>query len=97
MTIMYAIQGQYSEAHTRNVLYDLGQIKKQKTRQELDHQMKYRFMYQSDAGDILPIFSKSQTLNAGAGDVLLTFSGYEGSGFAGCENTIQTLTRGSQY
>jgi len=45
MTIMYAIQGQYSEAHTRNVLYDLGQIKKQKTRQELDHQMKYRFMY----------------------------------------------------
>ena len=54
-------------------------------------------MYMADNGDILPIYSKAQTINAGAGDVLLTFSGFEGSGFEQCEQTIQTLTRGSQY
>lgn len=97
MKIMYAFEGQYSEGHTRTVNIDVAQVQKQIKRQELDHQLKYRFLHVTDTGDLVPIFSKAQSINAGAGDVLLAFKGVEGSGFEQCEVTTQTLTRGSQY
>jgi hypothetical protein len=54
-------------------------------------------LHVTDTGDLVPIFSKAQSINAGAGDVLLAFKGIAGSGFEQCEPTTQTLTRGSQY
>jgi hypothetical protein len=34
---------------------------------------------------------------AGAGDLFLEFTGFDGSSFENCDVTYQTLTRGSQY
>lgn len=64
---------------------------------ELDHQYKYRFLAMGDSGDIVPLYTPSQTIAGGAGDLILTITGYEGSGFQYCDDTMQTLTRGSQY
>lgn len=58
---------------------------------------KYRFLHLNEKGDVLPIYDQSQTVNGGAGDLVLTFKGLPGSGFEHCEPTMQSLTRGSQY
>lgn len=50
-----------------------------------------------DAGNITPLYDKSQTITGGAGDLMLTITGLPGGGFEFCDPTIQTLTRGSQY
>ena len=95
---MYAQGKEYSEQRTREVTVDISQVEKnQAVRSELTHMYKYRFLYLNDKGDVIPIYDSKQTLNAGAGDLLLTFSGIPNSGFAGCEPTGQSLTRGSQY
>lgn len=75
----------------------MGQTEKESIRSEFDHEYKYRFLYLNDKGDILPIYSSSQTVPGGAGDLILTFTGHSGSGFEYCDVTTQTLTRGSQY
>ena len=51
--------GTYSEAHTRNVEYEMAQIQKSSIRMELDHQYKYRFLAMSDSGDIVPLYTPS--------------------------------------
>jgi len=43
------------------------------------------------------LYNPSQSIKGGAGDLLLQFSGYPGSGFEYCDATSQSLTRGSQY
>jgi len=45
-------------------------------RLELDHQYKYRFLAMTDSGDITPLYNPSQTIAGGAGDLILTFTGY---------------------
>jgi hypothetical protein len=42
---------------------------------------KYRFLYLNDNGEYVPIYDKSQTVNGGAGDLVLTFKGLPDSGF----------------
>jgi len=49
---------------------------------------KYRFLYLNDNGDVVPIYDQSQTVNGGAGDLVLTFRGLPGSGFGHCEPTL---------
>jgi hypothetical protein len=56
---MYAFQGQYSEAHTRSVSIDLAQIAQDQPK--YDHQVKYRFLHVTDTGDLVPIYSASQS------------------------------------
>lgn len=85
---MYAFHQQYSETHTRHVSLDLAQVKPQKQSQAFDYLIKYRFMYQDTRGDVVSMFDPSHPAGTGAGDVLLTFSGLEGSGFQHCEHTI---------
>jgi len=50
-----------------------------------------------DAGNVTPLYDKAQTIPGGAGDLMLTFTGFPGSGTEFCDVTTQTLTRGSQY
>jgi hypothetical protein len=57
--VMYAIDGKYSETHSRSVSYEVAQIQSANIRQELDHQYKYRFLYMGDNGDILPIYNSN--------------------------------------
>lgn len=96
--VMFASNGQYSETHTKTVETELSQIQKEAVREELDHEYKYRFLYLSDQGEILPLYNPSQAaVIGGGGDLLLTFSGYPGSGFEFCDVMTQSLTRGSQY
>jgi hypothetical protein len=64
---------------------------------EFDHQYKYRFLYLSENGDIVPIYDKNQIVPGGGGDLILKFTGYQESGFERCDVTTQSLTRGSQY
>ena len=75
------------------MVYDLTQV----SSDQPDLELKYRFLHVTDTGDLVPIYSSSQSVTQGAGDVLLTIHGYEGSGFERCEHTTQTLTHGSQY
>ena len=42
----------------------------------------------SDSGDIVPLYSPNQTIAGGAGDLILTITGYEGSGFQYCDDTL---------
>ena len=97
MKIMYASNGQYSDNHAKSLVFDLNQLMKQAKRQEFDHFIKYRFLYQAENGDIKPLYDKNQIVKGGAGDLLLTFSGHPNSGFEHCDVEIQSLTRGSQY
>lgn len=87
--IMYAIGKEYSDKRTREVAIDISQIQKQQSvRSELTHMYKYRFLYLNDNGDVVPIYDQSQTVNGGAGDLVLTFRGLPGSGFEHCEPTL---------
>ena len=95
--VSFASNGQYSEGHTKSIELELAQIQKAAIRSELDHEYKYRFLYVSDHGDVLPLYDRKQTGTAGAGQLLLTFSGHPGSGFEHCEAERQALTYGSQY
>ena len=54
-------------------------------------------MYLNDNNDVVPLYDTSMNIGAGAGDLFLEFTGFEGSGFEFCDVTYQTLTRGSQY
>ena len=89
--------GRYQENDSRTRSFELSQVQKASVRSELDHNYKYRFLHVNEAGDILPLYSPSQTIAGGAGDLMLTFTGHKGSGFEYCDATTQTLTRGSQY
>jgi hypothetical protein len=84
---MFAQDGQYSESHTRSRSFELSQVQKANVRSELDHNYKYRFLHVNDAGDIVPLYSPSQTIAGGAGDLMLTFTGHKGSGFEFCDVT----------
>ena len=95
--VSFASNGQYSESHTKSIELELAQIQKAAIRSELDHEYKYRFLYVSDHGDVLPLYDRNQTGTAGAGEVLLSFRGHPGSGFEGCQPEMQAMTRGSQY
>ena len=95
--VMFAQNGKYSEKHSRQVSFEMAQIQKASVRSELDHQYKYRFLALKDNGDLMPLYDPSQVVPGGAGDILLTFYGFQGSGFEFCDVTTQTLTRGSQY
>lgn len=95
--VSFASNGQYSESHTKSIELELAQIQKAAIRSELDHEYKYRFLYVSDHGDIVPLYDRNQGAVAGAGALLLAFSGHPGSGFEHCEATIQAVTSGSQY
>jgi hypothetical protein len=98
MKIYYANnKGQYSESHTRSVDYDMAPIQKPAIRMELDHEVKYRFLAMQDNGDILPLYDPKANILGGGGDIVLTFTNYEGGGFEFCDLTTQSLTRGSQY
>lgn len=96
--VQYAEGKEYSDKRTRDVSVDISQIQKHEAvRSELNHMYKYRFLHLNDNGDVVPIYDQSQTVNGGAGDLVLTFKGLPNSGFEYCEPTMQSLTRGSQY
>ena len=95
--VSYALNGQYSDGRSRDVQMDMSQIRKAGPRQEYDHFYKYRFLYQDEQGNIQALYDKTQDITGGAGDLLLKFRGMPGSGFEFCEETTQSLTRGSQY
>lgn len=95
--VSFAANGKYSDQHSRQVSFELAQVQKAVIRSELDHEYKYRFLTMDEAGNITPLYSKDQTINGGAGDLMLTFTGFAGSGTEYCDITTQTLTRGSQY
>ena len=54
-------------------------------------------MYLNDNNDQVPLYDTSMNVAAGAGDLFLEFTGFDGSSFENCDVTYQTLTRGSQY
>ena len=87
MTVNYALNGQYSSSRQRIVNAELSQVLKLAKRQEFDHFYKYRFLYQDESGNIIPIYDKTQNVAGGAGDIILKFYGNAGSGFEFCEVT----------
>jgi hypothetical protein len=95
--ISFTNNGRYSDQHTRSINFEIAQVQKPTIRSELDHEYKYRFLTMDDAGNINSLYSRDQTINGGAGDLMLYFTGLSGSGTEFCDVTKQTLTRGSQY
>lgn len=85
---MFASNGQYSDDHTKTVDVDISQIQREAVSQQLDHEYKYRFLYMSEKGELVSLYNPSESAVAGgAGDILLTFTGYPGSGFEQCDVT----------
>ena len=56
---------------------------------------KYRFLVMDDKNNIKPLYTKDQAVTGGAGDIMITVTGIQGSGFEQCDPTPQTITRGS--
>ena len=83
---MFANNGKYSDDHTKTVEVDIAQLQHDAVKDELDHEYKYRFLYMNEQGEMVSLYNpSSSTVIGGAGDLVLTFSGYPGSGFEYCD------------
>lgn len=71
LKIMYATDGQYSETHSRTWTLDVSQS--QVPDENVQLQLKYRFLHVTDTGDLVPIYNSAQSVTASAAEVYLTF------------------------
>jgi hypothetical protein len=77
--VMYAINGQYTEEHSRQLEINLAQnIKKD----NVDYKLKFNFLKVDEKGDFTRIGSDLVSLN---------FTGYKNTGYERCRSLEQSL------